>query len=95
MDSQLVLDPFGYDMLANYSTSCVFMGAFGIDKTGATNNDSVLIATGRAMIEPALESVVLADSTKFDRRVGSLSSADSRKSRPSSATTGAWKLTGR
>ncbi len=71
MDSQLVLDPFGKDMFANYSASRVFMGAFGIDETGATNNDSLLITTERAMIERARELVVLVDSTKFDRR-GSL-----------------------
>ena len=71
MDSQLVLDPFGSDMFANYSASRVFMGAFGIDETGATNNDSLLITTERAMIERARELVVLVDSTKFDRR-GSL-----------------------
>jgi DeoR/GlpR family transcriptional regulator of sugar metabolism len=71
MDSQLVLDPFGEDMFANYSASRLFMGVFGIDETGATNNDSLLIKTERAMIERARELVVLADSTKFDRR-GSL-----------------------
>lgn len=71
MDSQLVLDPFGSDMFANYSASKLFMGAFGIDETGATNNDSLLIKTERAMIERARHLVVLADSTKFDRR-GSL-----------------------
>jgi DeoR/GlpR family transcriptional regulator of sugar metabolism len=71
MDSQLVLDPFDEDMFANYSASRLFMGAFGIDETGATNNDSLLIKTERAMIERARELVMLADSTKFDRR-GSL-----------------------
>jgi len=71
MDSQLVLDPFGEDVFSNYSASRVFMGAFGIDETGATNNDSLLIKTERAMIERARELVVLVDSTKFGRR-GSL-----------------------
>jgi len=71
MDSQLVLDPFGGDIFANYSASKLFMGAFGIDETGATNNDSLLIKTERAMIDRARELIVLADSTKFDRR-GSL-----------------------
>ena len=71
MDSQLVLDPFGGDVFANYSASRLFMGAFGIDETGATNNDSLLIKTERAMIERARQLVVLADSTKFGRR-GSL-----------------------
>ena len=38
---------------------------------GATNNDALLIRTERAMIDRARDLVVLADSTKFDRR-GSL-----------------------
>ncbi|HUI70095.1 MAG TPA: DeoR/GlpR family DNA-binding transcription regulator [Spirochaetia bacterium] len=71
MDSQLVLDPFGGDIFANYSASKLFMGAYGIDETGATNNDSLLITTERAMIERARDLIMLVDSTKFDRR-GSL-----------------------
>ena len=38
---------------------------------GATNNDALLIRTERAMIDRARDLVVLADSTRFDRR-GSL-----------------------
>ena len=71
MDSQLVLDPFGGDMFVNYSASRLFMGAFGIDETGATNNDSLLITTERAMIQRARELIMLVDSSKFGRR-GSL-----------------------
>ena len=71
MDSQLVLDPFGSDMFANYSASKLFMGVYGIDETGATNTESLLIRTERAMIERARDLIVLADSSKFDRR-GSL-----------------------
>jgi DeoR family ulaG and ulaABCDEF operon transcriptional repressor len=78
MDSQLILDPFGEDLFSNYTASRVFMGAFGIDETGATNNDSLLIKTERAMIERARELVVLADSSKFDRR-GSLFLCDLEK----------------
>lgn len=71
MDSQLVLDPFGGDIFANYSASKLFMGAFGLDDTGATNNDALLIKTERSMIDRARDLIVLADSTKFARR-GSL-----------------------
>ncbi len=70
-DSQLVLDPFGEDMFANYAASRLFMGVYGIDETGATNTEALLIKTERAMIERARTLVVLADSSKFDRR-GSL-----------------------
>ena len=70
-DSQLVLDPFGEDMFANYTASRLFMGVYGIDETGATNTEALLIKTERAMIERARTLVVLADSSKFDRR-GSL-----------------------
>lgn len=71
MDSQLVLDPFGGDLFANYTASKVFMGAYGIDESGASNTESLLITTERAMIERARDLVVLADSSKFGRR-GSL-----------------------
>ncbi len=70
-DSQLVLDPFGEAMFANYTASRLFMGVYGIDETGATNTEALLIKTERAMIERARTLVVLADSSKFDRR-GSL-----------------------
>ena len=70
-ESQLVLDPFGGDMFANYTASKAFMGVYGIDETGATNTEMLLIKTERAMIDRARELVILADSSKFDRR-GSL-----------------------
>ena len=70
-ESQLVLDPFAEDMFANYAASKAFMGVYGIDETGATNTETLLIKTERAMIDRARELVILADSSKFDRR-GSL-----------------------
>ncbi|HEY9595289.1 MAG TPA: DeoR/GlpR family DNA-binding transcription regulator, partial [Spirochaetia bacterium] len=70
-ESQLILDPFESDMFANYSASKVFMGVFGLDETGATNTESLLITTERAMIGRAKELVILADSSKMGRR-GSL-----------------------
>jgi DeoR family ulaG and ulaABCDEF operon transcriptional repressor len=70
-ESQLILDPFGQDMFSNYSASKVFMGVFGLDDTGATNTESLLITTERAMIGRAKELVVVADSSKMGRR-GSL-----------------------
>jgi DeoR family ulaG and ulaABCDEF operon transcriptional repressor len=70
-ESQLVLDPFSEDMFSRYSASKAFMGTYGIDETGATNTEMLLIRTERAMIDRARELVVLADSSKFDRR-GSL-----------------------
>jgi DeoR family transcriptional regulator, ulaG and ulaABCDEF operon transcriptional repressor len=70
-ESQLILDPFAANMFANYTASKVFMGVFGIDETGATNTESLLITTEKAMIERARELVVLADSSKIGRR-GSL-----------------------
>ena len=70
-ESQLVLDPFAEDMFSKYSASKAFMGIYGIDETGATNTEMLLIRTERAMIDRARELVVLADSSKFDRR-GSL-----------------------
>ena len=66
-----MLDPFGNDVFANYTASKLFMGVYGINETGATNTESLLIRTERAMIERARELIVVADSSKFNRR-GSL-----------------------
>ncbi len=70
-DSQLVLDPFQEDPFSHYLAAKVFMGVYGIDEMGATNTEVQLISAERAMIEHAKELIILADSSKFDRR-GSL-----------------------
>ncbi len=77
-ESQLILDPFAVEMFSNYTASKAFMGVFGIDETGATNTESLLITTERAMIGRAKELVILADSSKFGRR-GSLFLCDFEK----------------
>ncbi|MCX7029820.1 MAG: DeoR/GlpR family DNA-binding transcription regulator [Spirochaetes bacterium] len=70
-ESRLILDPFREDPFSDYSASTVFMGVFGIDESGATNTDELLIRAERAMIARARRLVVLADSLKFGMR-GSL-----------------------
>ncbi len=70
-DSLLVLDPFAEEPFGNYGASKAFMGVYGIDKTGATNTEALLIKAERSMISRAREVVILADSSKFGRR-GSL-----------------------
>jgi DeoR family ulaG and ulaABCDEF operon transcriptional repressor len=67
-DSQLILDPFQEEGFRNYSPTKVFMGVYGIDEQGATNTDMLLIKTERAMIERSKELIILADSSKFNRR---------------------------
>lgn len=67
-DSQLVLDPFQEDPFSHYLAAKVFMGVYGIDEMGATNTEVQLISAERAMIEHAKELIILADSSKFDRR---------------------------
>jgi DeoR family ulaG and ulaABCDEF operon transcriptional repressor len=67
-DSQLILDPFQEGGFRNYSPTKVFMGVYGIDDLGATNTDMLLIKTERAMIERGKQLIVLADSSKFNRR---------------------------
>jgi len=67
-DSQLVLDPFQEEGFRNYSATKVFMGVYGIDELGATNTDTLLIKTERAMIGRGKELIILADSSKFNRR---------------------------
>jgi DeoR family ulaG and ulaABCDEF operon transcriptional repressor len=70
-ESRLILDPFREDPFSDYSASTAYMGVFGIDESGATNTDELLIRTERAMIARARRLVVLADSGKFGMR-GSL-----------------------
>lgn len=67
-DSQLILNPFKADVFENYSATKVFMGVEGIDEQGATNSEMLLIRTERAMIEHGKELIILADSSKFNRR---------------------------
>jgi DeoR family ulaG and ulaABCDEF operon transcriptional repressor len=70
-DSQLILDHFQEDTFKNYYAGKVFMGCYGIDDLGVTNTDMLLIKTEKAMIEHSKELIILADSSKFNRR-GSL-----------------------
>jgi DeoR family ulaG and ulaABCDEF operon transcriptional repressor len=70
-DSQLILDPFEEEAFRNYYATRAFMGVYGLDEMGATNTELLLIRTERAMIEHSRDLVVLADSSKFNRR-GSL-----------------------
>jgi len=68
-DSQLILDPFHDEAFRNYPATKVFMGVYGIDELGATNADTLLIIrTERAMIEQGKELIIVADSSKFNRR---------------------------
>lgn len=70
-ESRLILDPFRDDPFCDYSAATAFLSVFGIDESGATNTDELLIRTERAMIARARRLVVLADSRKFGLR-GSL-----------------------
>jgi DeoR family ulaG and ulaABCDEF operon transcriptional repressor len=67
-DSQLILDPFQEEGFRNYLAAKVFMGVYGIDDLGATNTETLLIKTERAMIERGEQLIILADSSKFNRR---------------------------
>lgn len=70
-DSQLILDPFQDEAFHNYYATRAFMGVYGLDELGATNTELLLIRTERSMIDHSRDLVVLADSSKFNRR-GSL-----------------------
>lgn len=68
-DSQLILDPFHDDTFKNYPATKVFMGVYGIDEMGATNADThMIIRTERAMIAQGKQLIIVADSSKFNRR---------------------------
>ena len=70
-DSELVLAPHPESIFRQYYASRVFMGVYGIDELGATNTEQLLIQAERDMIGNARQLIILADSSKFDRR-GSL-----------------------
>jgi len=68
-ESQLILDPFHDDTFKNYPATKVFMGVYGIDEMGATNADThMIIRTERAMIDQGKQLIIVADSSKFNRR---------------------------
>lgn len=64
-DSQVILNPFDNSILKNYYASKVFMGVKGIDESGATNSDPLLIQMEKMMIENGKDLIILADSSKF------------------------------
>jgi DeoR family transcriptional regulator, ulaG and ulaABCDEF operon transcriptional repressor len=70
-DSQLILNPFDDNIFKNYYSSKVFMGVGGIDEQGLTNSDPFLIRVQRQIIEQGKNLIILADSSKFDKK-GSL-----------------------
>jgi DeoR family ulaG and ulaABCDEF operon transcriptional repressor len=69
-DSRLILDPFHSESFLDYRADTLFMGVGGLDETGATNDDALVIRSERDMIARVRDLVVLADSAKFGRNAG-------------------------
>ncbi len=67
-ESQLVLDPFNNELINSYYASKAFFGIGGIDDSGLTNHEPLLIQSQKIMLKRAKEIIILADSSKFGKR---------------------------
>lgn len=70
-EAELILDPFDDDLFADYVPRRVFMGAAGVDASGVSNLNALILKAEKKMIQRAEELVILADSSKLGAR-GSL-----------------------
>ncbi|MEO0401110.1 MAG: DeoR/GlpR family DNA-binding transcription regulator [Pseudomonadota bacterium] len=67
-EQNIILSPFDNDVTRNFCATRMFMGAQGLGPLGLMEADPLLIQAEQKLIGQADELVVLADSTKFERR---------------------------
>jgi len=67
-EQNIILSPFDNDLTRNFCARRMFMGAQGLGPLGLMEADPLLIQAEQKLIGQADELVVLADSTKFERR---------------------------
>ena len=67
-EQNIILSPFENDVTRNFCARRMFMGAQGLGPLGLMEADPLLIQAEEKLIGQADELVVLADSTKFERR---------------------------
>jgi DeoR family ulaG and ulaABCDEF operon transcriptional repressor len=66
----IILSPFDTEALQYCHADRLFMGAHCLSALGVMEADALLIQAGRRLVHQARDVVVLADSSKFDRRGG-------------------------
>ncbi|WP_299598828.1 DeoR/GlpR family DNA-binding transcription regulator [uncultured Tateyamaria sp.] len=67
-EQNIILSPFDNDVTRNFYAKRMFMGAQGLGPLGLMEADPLLIQAEQKLIGQADELVVLADSSKFERR---------------------------
>ena len=67
-EQNIILSPFENDVTRNFCARRMFMGAQGLGPLGLMEADPLLIQAEQKLIGQADELIVLADSTKFERR---------------------------
>ncbi len=69
-EQNVILSPFENDVAQHHYAAKMFMGVHGLSMLGLMEADPLLVQAERRLIGQAEQLVVLADSSKFDRRTG-------------------------
>lgn len=67
-EQNIILSPFDNDVTKNFCASYMFMGAHSVGRLGLMESDPLVIQSELKLIGQADKLVVLADSSKFNRR---------------------------
>jgi len=67
-EQNIILSPFENDVTKNFCASYMFMGAHSVGRLGLMESDPLVIQSELKLIGQADKLVVLADSSKFNRR---------------------------
>ena len=67
-EQNIILSPFDNDVTRNFYARCMFMGCQGIAPIGIMEPDPLVIQSEQKLIGQADKVVILADSTKFEKR---------------------------
>ena len=67
-EQNIILSPFENDVTKNFCATHMFMGAHSVGRLGLMESDPLVIQSELKLIGQADKLVVLADSSKFDRR---------------------------
>jgi len=67
-EQNIILSPYENDVTQNFCASRMFMGAHSVGRLGLMESDPLVIQSEQKLLKQADELVVLADSSKFERR---------------------------
>ncbi|MGV7207255.1 DeoR/GlpR family DNA-binding transcription regulator [Oxalobacteraceae bacterium A2-2] len=71
-EQNVILSPFQNEVTEHHYASRMFMGIYGFSEQGLVEVDPLLIQSEQRLIKQADQLVVLADSSKFERKAGLL-----------------------